>query len=90
MRAPRASGILPVSVNRKSSQYWPNYLNHLIGGGMSYRRMRELRLGVAPEKGMIPRARMVLAEPAELLARGIMPSSGAHVFNWARRRDRSQ
>ncbi len=33
--------ILPFSVNRQSSQYWPNYMNHLIGGGMSYRRMRE-------------------------------------------------
>ncbi len=36
-----ATEILPVSVSRQSSQYWPNYMNHLIGGGMSYRRMRE-------------------------------------------------
>jgi hypothetical protein len=36
-----ATEVLPVSVSRQSSQYWPNYLNHLIGGGMSYRRMRE-------------------------------------------------
>ena len=36
-----ASEVIPFSVNRESSQYWPNYLNHLIGGGMSYRRMRE-------------------------------------------------
>jgi hypothetical protein len=36
-----ATEILPVSVDRQSSQYWPNYMNHLIGGGMSYRRTRE-------------------------------------------------
>jgi hypothetical protein len=36
-----ATEILPVSVSRQSSQYWPNYMNHLVGGGMSYRRMRE-------------------------------------------------
>ena len=33
--------ILPVSLTRERSQHWPNYMNHLIGGGMTYRRMRE-------------------------------------------------
>lgn len=33
--------LLPVSTNRKSAQYWPNYTLHLIGGGMSYAAMRE-------------------------------------------------
>ena len=33
--------ILPVSVSRKSGQYWPNYTLHLIGGGMSSVMMRE-------------------------------------------------
>jgi hypothetical protein len=36
-----SSEILPLSINKNDSQYWPNYLNHLIGGGMSYRLMRE-------------------------------------------------
>ena len=48
-RAIRVSGwsdffkreILPVSVDRSGAQYWPNYTLHLIGGGMSYRMMRE-------------------------------------------------
>lgn len=33
--------ILPVSVDRSGAQYWPNYTLHLVGGGMSYRMMRE-------------------------------------------------
>lgn len=36
-----SSEIIPVSFNSGKSQYWPNYMNHLIGGGMSYRLMRE-------------------------------------------------
>ena len=35
------SEILPFSTNTDNAQYWPNYTNHLIGGGMSYRMMRE-------------------------------------------------
>jgi hypothetical protein len=33
--------IIPISTRRGQTQYWPNYTNHLIGGGMSYRMMRE-------------------------------------------------
>jgi hypothetical protein len=33
--------VIPISTKRGRSQYWPNYTNHLIGGGMSYRMMRE-------------------------------------------------
>ena len=33
--------ITPFSTNRASAQYWPNYTQHLIGGGMSYRLMLE-------------------------------------------------
>jgi hypothetical protein len=29
--------ILPLSANSNKAQYWPNYTQHLIGGGMSYR-----------------------------------------------------
>jgi hypothetical protein len=36
-----SSEIIPVSVNSGNAQYWPNYMNHLIGGGFSYRLMRE-------------------------------------------------
>jgi hypothetical protein len=36
-----ASEIIPVSVSRKSARYWPNYTQHLIGGGMSYRMITE-------------------------------------------------
>jgi hypothetical protein len=35
------SEVIPVSLNEGNAQYWPNYLNHLVGGGMSYRMMRE-------------------------------------------------
>ncbi len=28
--------LIPGSLNRKNAQYWPNYQNHLIGGGMDY------------------------------------------------------
>jgi len=35
------SEMLPVAVNRKHAQYWPNYTLHLIGGGMSSVMMRE-------------------------------------------------
>ncbi len=33
--------IIPYSVDKDKAPYWPNYLNHLIGGGMTYRMMRE-------------------------------------------------
>ncbi len=33
--------IIPISFNAEGARYWPNYTNHLIGGGMSYRLMRE-------------------------------------------------
>ncbi|MCP4574368.1 MAG: hypothetical protein GY838_18595 [bacterium] len=35
------SEVLPVSFNSGDAQYWPNYWNHLLGGGFSYRLMRE-------------------------------------------------
>jgi len=35
------SEVIPISLNEGKSQYWPNYMNHLIGGGMGYRNMRE-------------------------------------------------
>jgi hypothetical protein len=28
--------VIPGSLNRKNAQYWPNYQNHLIGGGMDF------------------------------------------------------
>ncbi len=41
--------IIPVSIDRGQAQYWPNYTQHLIGGGMSYRTQVEWyrRHGVA-------------------------------------------
>jgi hypothetical protein len=33
--------VIPISVNSGKAPYWPNYMNHLIGGGMSYRMMEE-------------------------------------------------
>lgn len=33
--------ILPFNLEKKKAQYWPNYMNHLIGGGMSFRMMTE-------------------------------------------------
>lgn len=33
--------VIPISVNSGNAQYWPNYMNHLFGGGMSYRMMEE-------------------------------------------------
>jgi hypothetical protein len=36
-----SSELLPVSFNSGDAQYWPNYWNHLLGGGFSYRLMRE-------------------------------------------------
>ena len=36
-----SSEIIPVSFNSGSAQYWPNYTQHLLGGGMSYRMMAE-------------------------------------------------
>ncbi len=33
--------VAPFSTNRASAQYYPNYTQHLIGGGMSYRLMLE-------------------------------------------------
>lgn len=35
------SEIIPFSFNSGNAQYWPNYMNHLLGGGMSYRMMCE-------------------------------------------------
>lgn len=36
-----ANEIFPVSFSKKNAQYWPNYQNHLIGGGMNYVQMKE-------------------------------------------------
>ncbi len=36
-----SSEVIPISINSGKSQYWPNYMNHLLGGGMSYRMMEE-------------------------------------------------
>jgi len=36
-----ANEVIPFSLGRKHGQFWPNYQNHLIGGGMSYRAMAE-------------------------------------------------
>jgi len=33
--------ILPFSTNTRDARYWPNYTQHLIGGGMSYRMIAE-------------------------------------------------
>lgn len=33
--------VVPFSFNSGKAQYWPNYTQHLIGGGMSYRMMAE-------------------------------------------------
>ena len=33
--------IIPISFNSGKAHYWPNYTQHLIGGGMSYRMMVE-------------------------------------------------
>ena len=33
--------VIPISINSGKAQYWPNYMNHLFGGGMSYRMMVE-------------------------------------------------
>ena len=33
--------VIPISINSGQAQYWPNYMNHLMGGGMSYRMMQE-------------------------------------------------
>ncbi len=33
--------VIPVSTKPGGSQYWPNYTQHLIGGGMSWRLMSE-------------------------------------------------
>lgn len=33
--------IIPFSLDSKRAHYWPNYTQHLIGGGMSYRMMVE-------------------------------------------------
>jgi len=35
------SELVPIAVNRKHAQYWPNYTLHLVGGGMSTVLMRE-------------------------------------------------
>jgi hypothetical protein len=36
-----AREIVPVSINGHQAHYWPNYTQHLIGGGMSYRLYAE-------------------------------------------------
>ena len=33
--------VVPFSTNTTEARYWPNYTQHLIGGGMSYRLMAE-------------------------------------------------
>ncbi|MBU8869365.1 MAG: hypothetical protein KOO60_00695 [Gemmatimonadales bacterium] len=33
--------IIPISINSGQAHYWPNYMNHLLGGGMGYRMMIE-------------------------------------------------
>lgn len=33
--------VIPISLKPGKGQYWPNYMNHLVGGGMSYRMMVE-------------------------------------------------
>ncbi len=33
--------VFPLSLNKQSAQFWPNYSLHLIGGGMEYAAMRE-------------------------------------------------
>lgn len=33
--------IIPISLDAKRAHYWPNYTQHLLGGGMSYRMMVE-------------------------------------------------
>lgn len=33
--------LLPFSTNTRDARYWPNYTQHLIGGGMSYRMIAE-------------------------------------------------
>lgn len=33
--------LFPTSLNRRNAQYWPNYQNHLIGGGLHYVEMTE-------------------------------------------------
>ncbi len=33
--------VFPLSLNKKSAQFWPNYSLHLIGGGMEYAATRE-------------------------------------------------
>jgi hypothetical protein len=33
--------VLPFSLKPGQAQYWPNYMQHLVGGGMSYRMMVE-------------------------------------------------
>jgi hypothetical protein len=33
--------VMPLNFDRDTARYWPNYMNHLLGGGMSYRMMTE-------------------------------------------------
>lgn len=33
--------VLPLSLNKKNAQFWPNYTLHLIGGGMEYAALEE-------------------------------------------------
>ena len=33
--------VLPLSLNKKNGQFWPNYTLHLIGGGMEYAATKE-------------------------------------------------
>ncbi len=33
--------LLPIELTKKGAQWWPNYQLHLIGGGMTYVKMRE-------------------------------------------------
>ena len=36
-----ADQVFPIHLTKKDAQWWPNYQLHLIGGGMTYRRLRE-------------------------------------------------
>ena len=33
--------VLPLSLDKKNGQFWPNYTLHLIGGGMDYAQLKE-------------------------------------------------
>jgi hypothetical protein len=46
--------LIPMSLNKKNAQYWPNYQNHLIGGGMEFVMTTEYyRYHHAPVPGLL-------------------------------------